>query len=115
MFGLMNLFARALGGWASDKAAVKWGIAGRFRVLMVTTMGTGTYLPACLTSPNPLRNSRGCIRRIHHTAGLAIGHLSEMLVGFQVSHPGRSAQVPGHLTLGPPGVTSPTLVTTQDE
>jgi NNP family nitrate/nitrite transporter-like MFS transporter len=41
MFGLMNLFARALGGWASDKAAAKYGIAGRFWVLLITTCGTG--------------------------------------------------------------------------
>jgi NNP family nitrate/nitrite transporter-like MFS transporter len=44
LFGLMNLFARAIGGILSDKASKKWGIGGRFRVLMFTGIGTGVMM-----------------------------------------------------------------------
>ena len=41
LFGLMNLFARAIGGYLSDKYAKTAGMAGRIRVLMITIAGTG--------------------------------------------------------------------------
>lgn len=44
LFGLMNLFARAIGGILSDKASRKYGIGGRFRVLMFTSLGTGLMM-----------------------------------------------------------------------
>ncbi len=33
LFGFMNLFARALGGWLSDKAGLRWGFRGKGRLL----------------------------------------------------------------------------------
>lgn len=44
LFGLMNLFARAVGGWASDKAATRLYLRGRFIVLGVCIAGTGGML-----------------------------------------------------------------------
>jgi NNP family nitrate/nitrite transporter-like MFS transporter len=43
-FGMMNLFARALGGIISDKCAAWWGLAGRSRWLFLTILGEGLAL-----------------------------------------------------------------------
>jgi NNP family nitrate/nitrite transporter-like MFS transporter len=40
-FGMMNLFARALGGLVSDRCAQRWGFAGRSGCLFVTILGEG--------------------------------------------------------------------------
>ncbi|KNC78658.1 hypothetical protein SARC_08916 [Sphaeroforma arctica JP610] len=44
LFGLMNLFARALGGWVSDKAMARVGMKGRIGVLFITVLCAGTVL-----------------------------------------------------------------------
>lgn len=43
-FGMMNLFARALGGMVSDRFAVRWGLGGRSRWLFLTVLGEGLAL-----------------------------------------------------------------------
>lgn len=43
-FGLMNLFARALGGWLSDRCSLKWGLRGRSALLFATILGEGAAL-----------------------------------------------------------------------
>ena len=43
-FGMMNLFARALGGIVSDKFAVRWGLSGRSRWLFLVILGEGLAL-----------------------------------------------------------------------
>ncbi|MDZ4683759.1 MAG: MFS transporter [Planctomycetaceae bacterium] len=43
-FGLMNLFARALGGLLSDRCAKVWGFTGRSRWLFLTILGEGLAL-----------------------------------------------------------------------
>jgi NNP family nitrate/nitrite transporter-like MFS transporter len=43
-FGLMNLFARALGGLTSDRWAYYWGFAGRTRLLFLVVLGEGLML-----------------------------------------------------------------------
>jgi NNP family nitrate/nitrite transporter-like MFS transporter len=43
-FGMMNLFARALGGIVSDKAAARWGLKGRARLLGCTLFCEGFAL-----------------------------------------------------------------------
>ncbi len=45
-FGLMALFARALGGIASDRVARNWGLDGRTRLLFVLMIGEGIGLLA---------------------------------------------------------------------
>lgn len=44
LFGLMNLFARTLGGVFSDRAAHRWGLNGRVRFLMLVLLGEGLAL-----------------------------------------------------------------------
>lgn len=44
IIGMMNLFARALGGIAGDWAGGKWGLAGRARLLGVTIFVEGLLL-----------------------------------------------------------------------
>lgn len=43
-FGMMNLFARALGGIVSDRWAKSSGISGRARLLLLTILGEGLML-----------------------------------------------------------------------
>lgn len=45
-FGMMNLFARALGGWVSDKVAAKRGLNGRVALLGMTILAEGVMLMA---------------------------------------------------------------------
>lgn len=45
-FGMMNIFARALGGIISDRWAKKSGLSGRARWLLVTILGEGLLLLA---------------------------------------------------------------------
>ena len=45
-FGLMNLFARALGGLVADAAGVRWGLNGRCYWLGVVILGEGLALAA---------------------------------------------------------------------
>lgn len=40
-FGAMNLFARALGGIASDRCNLRWGLRGRVRLLRITICAEG--------------------------------------------------------------------------
>jgi NNP family nitrate/nitrite transporter-like MFS transporter len=44
LMGMMNLFARALGGIAGDWAGSKWGLAGRTRLLGVTILLEGLLM-----------------------------------------------------------------------
>jgi len=48
-FGLLALFARALGGIASDRVARKWGLDGRTMLLCVLMVGEGVGLLAFST------------------------------------------------------------------
>ena len=43
-FGMMNLFARALGGIVSDKASLRWGLKGRTTLLGCTILCEGLAL-----------------------------------------------------------------------
>jgi NNP family nitrate/nitrite transporter-like MFS transporter len=43
-YGLMNLFARTLGGYVSDRWSARWGLAGRTRLLFLTLLGEGLAL-----------------------------------------------------------------------
>ncbi|ODA31430.1 MFS transporter [Planctopirus hydrillae] len=44
LFGSMNLFARALGGIASDRCAAKWALSGRVRCLFIVVLLEGMAL-----------------------------------------------------------------------
>jgi len=44
IFGLLALFARALGGIISDKVALKKGLDGRTKVLVLMILGEGLFL-----------------------------------------------------------------------
>lgn len=44
MFGGMNLFARALGGWVADRCGRRWGFDGRVKWLFVALFGEGVGL-----------------------------------------------------------------------
>ena len=44
LFGLMNLFARSTGGWLGDKFAVRGGLTGRVRWLVVVMIAEGLTL-----------------------------------------------------------------------
>lgn len=46
LFGLMNIFARALGGWTSDRLARRWFLRGRMLVIFVTIFMCGALLVA---------------------------------------------------------------------
>ncbi|WP_422923841.1 MFS transporter [Singulisphaera sp. PoT] len=43
-FGLMHLFARTLGGFASDRFGMRWGLSGRITLLFMTLMAEGVGL-----------------------------------------------------------------------
>lgn len=45
-FGMMNLFARALGGMVSDRCYARWGLRGRTRLLAITIALEGLALVA---------------------------------------------------------------------
>ena len=44
MFGGMNLFARAIGGWVADRCGNRWGFGGRVKWLFVALFGEGIGL-----------------------------------------------------------------------
>jgi NNP family nitrate/nitrite transporter-like MFS transporter len=44
LFGGMNLFARAIGGWIADKCGNRWGFDGRVKWLFVALFGEGIGL-----------------------------------------------------------------------
>ena len=44
LFGLMNLFARTLGGYFGDRAGARWGLGGRVKWLFVTVFCEGLAL-----------------------------------------------------------------------
>ena len=44
LFGLMNLFARSLGGYFGDKAGVRWGLNGRAKFLGALVLAEGLSL-----------------------------------------------------------------------
>lgn len=44
LFGLMNLFARSLGGYFGDKAGVRWGLTGRAKFLGLLVLAEGLSL-----------------------------------------------------------------------
>lgn len=44
MFGGMNLFARAIGGWIADKCGNRWGLDGRVKWLFIALFGEGIGL-----------------------------------------------------------------------
>jgi len=59
LFGLMNLFARSLGGFLGDKSGIKWGLKGRVYFLFITLLLEGlaiilfskmTFLPMAITT-----------------------------------------------------------------
>jgi NNP family nitrate/nitrite transporter-like MFS transporter len=43
-FGLMNIFARSLGGWLGDKCGNRWGLSGRVKWLFVALFCEGVAL-----------------------------------------------------------------------
>jgi NNP family nitrate/nitrite transporter-like MFS transporter len=44
LFGLMNLFARTLGGYVGDRFGQRWGMSGRVKWLFLTLFGEGLFL-----------------------------------------------------------------------
>lgn len=50
-YGLMNLFARTLGGYVSDRCAATWGLNGRTRWLCLALVGEGIALVAFSQAP----------------------------------------------------------------
>jgi MFS transporter, NNP family, nitrate/nitrite transporter len=44
MFGGMNLFARAIGGWVADRCGNRWGLDGRVKWLFIALFGEGIGL-----------------------------------------------------------------------
>lgn len=44
LFGMMNLFARALGGWIGDRCGHRWGLSGRVKWLFLTLFCEGIGL-----------------------------------------------------------------------
>jgi NNP family nitrate/nitrite transporter-like MFS transporter len=44
LFGLMNIFARSLGGWLGDKCGNRWGLSGRAKWLFAALFCEGLSL-----------------------------------------------------------------------
>jgi NNP family nitrate/nitrite transporter-like MFS transporter len=44
LFGLMNIFARSLGGWLGDKCGTRWGLSGRVKWLFAALFCEGVAL-----------------------------------------------------------------------
>jgi NNP family nitrate/nitrite transporter-like MFS transporter len=44
LFGLMNLFARTLGGYVGDRFGQRWGLSGRVKWLFLTVFAEGLFL-----------------------------------------------------------------------
>jgi NNP family nitrate/nitrite transporter-like MFS transporter len=44
LFGLMNIFARTLGGYLSDRSGMRWGLQGRVRLLFLVVLAEGLAL-----------------------------------------------------------------------
>ena len=44
LYGLMSIFARSLGGYASDRADIRWGLRGRVHVLFFVLFASGLAL-----------------------------------------------------------------------
>jgi NNP family nitrate/nitrite transporter-like MFS transporter len=44
LFGMMNIFARSLGGWVGDKCGNRWGLSGRVKWLFVAVFCEGVAL-----------------------------------------------------------------------
>ncbi len=44
LFGLMNIFARSLGGFMSDRFGARWGLRGRARWLFMALFAEGVFL-----------------------------------------------------------------------
>jgi NNP family nitrate/nitrite transporter-like MFS transporter len=44
LFGLMNIFARTLGGYFGDKAGARWGLGGRVKWLFIAVFCEGLAL-----------------------------------------------------------------------
>lgn len=44
LFGMMSLFARTLGGWLSDRSALRWGLHGRTWLLFALVLAEGLAL-----------------------------------------------------------------------
>lgn len=52
LFGLMNLFARSLGGFFGDKAGIKWGLRGRVAFLGIVLLIEGNSLSSFFSNDN---------------------------------------------------------------
>ena len=59
-FGMMNLFARALGGIVSDRCSFRWGLRGRSLLLGVTIALEGVAF-ACFSQARALPLAVGCM------------------------------------------------------
>ena len=59
-FGMMNLFARALGGIVSDRCYARWGLRGRTRLLGITIALEGLVL-LCFSQARWLPLAIGCM------------------------------------------------------
>ena len=44
LFGMMNIFARTLGGYFSDRVGARWGVTGRVRLLFLLVLVEGAAL-----------------------------------------------------------------------
>jgi NNP family nitrate/nitrite transporter-like MFS transporter len=70
IFGLLALFARALGGILSDKVALKKGLDGRTKVLFGLILGEGLFLMLFSNEWTCTRYSRNDGICIIHTHGM---------------------------------------------
>jgi NNP family nitrate/nitrite transporter-like MFS transporter len=77
LFGGMNLFARALGGWIADRCGNRWGFDGRVRWLFVALLGEGIGLmlfsqATSLTAAIPLMLAMAMFIKMSNGATYAI-------------------------------------------